>query len=149
DGVEQTTQPVTLTVTADPNTSTRLSGTLLATDSSPLAGVPVELGTLQTVTGTDGSFTFHLPPLAMPTDSFDIPVPAGDPQFDPAGTGVNYISFQRARFSPTTGTGVNDPRQYPNLITTFLDASFVYGSDPTRASALRTNDGTGRLKTSP
>jgi hypothetical protein len=149
DGALQATQPVTLTVAADPDTSTRLSGTLLSTGGQPLAAVPVELGTLQTVTGSDGSFLLKLPPLATPTDSFNIPVPTGDPQFDPAGTGTQFISFQRARFAPTTGTDVSNPRRYPNLITAFIDASFVYGSDPARAAALRTNDGTGHLKTSP
>src|SRR5262249_45321205 len=130
-------------------TSTRLSGVLRSTDGTLLAGVPVELGTLQAITAADGSFTFTLPPLAMPTDSFEITVPTGDPQFDPASTGVKYIDFRRARFDPTTGTDPSNPRRHPNLITSFLDASFVYGSDPARAAALRTNDGTGWLKTSP
>src|SRR5438477_6628625 len=40
------------------------------------------------------------------------------------------------------------PRQQPNDITAFLDASMVYGSDSVTADALRTHSG-GRLKTSP
>src|SRR5205823_3736062 len=42
-----------------------------------------------------------------------------------------------------------NPRQQVNQVSAFLDASVVYGSDAVRAAALRTNDGTGRLKTSP
>src|SRR5439155_13046640 len=40
------------------------------------------------------------------------------------------------------------PRQQPNDITAFLDASMVYGSDGVTADALRTHSG-GRLKSSP
>ena len=47
-----------------------------------------------------------------------------------------------------TGTGPGNPRQQFNLITGFIDASNVYGSDLARADWLRANDGTGKLKTS-
>ncbi|MEM8547832.1 MAG: peroxidase family protein, partial [Pseudomonadota bacterium] len=51
-------------------------------------------------------------------------------------------------FDPETGDHVVNPRQQINEITGWIDASNVYGSDLTRAEALRTMDGTGRLKTS-
>ncbi len=44
-----------------------------------------------------------------------------------------------------TGSGPGNPRQQLNLITAYVDASNVYGSDPERARAVRTNDGTGEL----
>lgn len=43
---------------------------------------------------------------------------------------------------------VNGVRQQVNGLTAYIDASQVYGSDAERARALRTLDGTGRMKTS-
>jgi peroxidase len=79
----------------------------------------------------------------------DIPVPAGDPTFDPNNTGTAVISFCRSIFDSASGTNPHNPRVQPNAITSFIDASNVYGSDATRASALRKNDGSGELRTSP
>jgi hypothetical protein len=76
----------------------------------------------------------------------NIAVPTGDPSFDPGSLGNQLIYFNRSEYDPNTGT--TRPRQQPNDITAFLDASMVYGSDPTVADALRTHSG-GRLKTSP
>jgi peroxidase len=78
----------------------------------------------------------------------DIAVPLGDPFFDPQGNGGVVIPFTRSKFDPATGTGTANPRQQVNEITDFVDATNVYGSDAVRTAALRTNDGTGRLKTS-
>ena len=149
DGAFRVSQDLTIHVEADPVTSTRLSGRVVDTDGTPLAGVPVSLGTIQAITDASGGFTFTLPALSLPTDSFDIAVPKGDVQFDPFSTGSAKIRLQRTRYATGTGTSTANPREFPNLITSYLDANFVYGSDPTRAAALRTNDGTGRLKTSP
>src|SRR5262249_3868337 len=85
---------------------------------------------------------------ANPREGFDVPVPSGDQFFDPAGTGTQVIPFGRSESVPGTGTSTSNPRQQPNDITSFLDASMVYGSDETRADALRTFSG-GLLKTSP
>ncbi|HSV15085.1 MAG TPA: peroxidase family protein [Tepidisphaeraceae bacterium] len=76
---------------------------------------------------------------------FDVPVPSGDPQFDPAGTGTQVIPLTRSTYDPATGA--TTPRQQINVITAFLDASMVYGSDAARAAALRAFVG-GRLLTS-
>jgi hypothetical protein len=77
-------------------------------------------------------------------ESFDIPTTqAGDP-FNPPGT----MPFTRSTFDPATGTSAANPRQQVNSVTSFLDGSQVYGSDATRADALRTHVG-GRLKTDP
>jgi hypothetical protein len=83
-----------------------------------------------------------------PIEPFPIPVPTGDPYFDPHGTGTEEIFLARSVYDPTTGTTQNNPRQQINQITSYIDGSMVYGSDPTRAAALRTLDGTARLKTS-
>jgi hypothetical protein len=81
-----------------------------------------------------------------PPEPFPIAVPSDDPEFDPAGSGVVAIAFNRSLFDPATGGGT--PRQQTNEITAWIDASNVYGSDAERAAALRENDGSGRLKTS-
>ncbi|MBM4069594.1 MAG: hypothetical protein FJ271_11685 [Planctomycetes bacterium] len=76
------------------------------------------------------------------TGDFRIPVlDAGDP----FGQGT-LIPFNRSEYF--AGTGVNgERREVVNSITSYIDASHVYGSDPTRAAALRTFVG-GKLATS-
>lgn len=85
---------------------------------------------------------------ADPVEPAYIPIPAGDPYFDPENSGSMVMEFERSVYDPETGTGADNPRQQLNMITTWIDASNVYGSDETRATALRTNDGTGKLRTS-
>ena len=89
-----------------------------------------------------------LVPTTDPPESFPIPVPMGDPHFDPSGTGAQTIPLNRSVYNPASGTVPGNPREQINVLTAFIDASNVYGSDTVRAAALRTNDGTGRLKTS-
>jgi peroxidase len=77
------------------------------------------------------------------TGDFRIPITSAN---DPLGP--NPISFNRSRFNPTTGTsatiavpgGPGRPnwREQVNSVTSYIDASNVYGSDATRAAALRT-----------
>ncbi len=80
--------------------------------------------------------------------SHDVAIPLGDPHFDPAGHGDKWIRFDRALVDENSGTDLDNPRQHLNEISTWIDGSVVYGSSEERASALRANDGTGRLKTS-
>ncbi len=93
-----------------------------------------------------GQFLDHdidLTPEVEPMQAFDIAVPVGDAWFDPFGTGQVAMHFGRSLF--VEGTAV---REQVNAITAFIDGSSVYGADAERAAALRTNDGTGRLRTS-
>jgi len=82
-------------------------------------------------------------PIAEPAEALDIPVPIGDAFFDPFNTGSVTIPLDRSAFQL-----VNGVREQFNVITAYIDASNVYGSEHERANALRTNDGTGRLLTS-
>lgn len=81
------------------------------------------------------------------TNDFPISVPTGDPYFDPFGTGTQTMPFSRSTFADGTGVSSDNPRAQVNSITSFIDASMVYGSDEERASALRTFEN-GRLATS-
>ena len=82
-------------------------------------------------------------PALDPAEPFDIVVPAGDPWFDPFGTGQVTISLNRSYYEIIDGI-----REQFNAVTSYIDASNVYGSDETRAYALRRLDGSGMLKTS-
>jgi peroxidase len=84
---------------------------------------------------------------ATPVEPLPIPVPSGDPYFDPAATGTQTIGLNRSQYDAATGTAVGNVRQQFNSITAFVDGSQVYGSDPQTAASLRTLSG-GRLKTS-
>ena len=81
-----------------------------------------------------------------PPENADIEVPIGDIFFDPNFTGQQVIEFNRSIYDITTGTEIENPRQQLNEITAWIDASQIYGSNEERASALRVNDGTGKMK---
>ena len=80
-------------------------------------------------------------------EPFNIQVPAGDPQFDPFGAGQAIIPFSRSFFEAETGTSEANPRTQINTITSWIDASMIYGSDIDRATWLRALEG-GKLKAS-
>jgi len=60
---------------------------------------------------------------------------------------MRMIPFNRTQFDPATGGATGLPRKQINSISSYIDASNVYGSDEDRAAALRTFQG-GKLKTS-
>ncbi|KIC10775.1 peroxidase [Leisingera sp. ANG-M1] len=64
--------------------------------------------------------------------SADIPVPEGDPYFDPYGTGEEVIPFTRVD---------QQDGKYINEITAFIDASMIYGSDAKTLEDLRAEGG--------
>jgi hypothetical protein len=80
-------------------------------------------------------------------ETINIDVPKFDPWMDPYGSGNAYIPLLRSAYEEGTGTDINNPRQYPNQITAFIDGSNVYGSDEERAQWLRAFVD-GKLKTS-
>ena len=81
------------------------------------------------------------------SETVDIPVPTGDPFFDPFSTGTEVIPMKRSVYDTTTGTSTSNPRMHTNFITSWIDASNVYGSDSVRAMWLRSFSD-GKLKTS-
>lgn len=76
-----------------------------------------------------------------------VQVPAGDPLFDPWNTGAALIPLRRSQAVAGSGTDVNNPLEYANALTAFIDGSAVYGSDEARADWLRTHQD-GKMKTS-
>ena len=96
-----------------------------------------------------GQFLDHdlsLTPQGLGRESLPIPIPQRDPAFNPFLSGAT-MPFSRSMFDPSSGVSPGIPRTPVNTITAFIDASNVYGSDPARTRALRTNDGTGMLRT--
>src|SRR5262249_22809309 len=127
--------------------SARLISTTIATDSTD-GGLPNDRFMSDWVYAW-GQFIDHDIDLTTggtgaQLDPEHIPVPKGDPFFDPNGTGTQVIGFNRSEYDPNTGT--SNPRQQINNITAFIDGSMIYGSDPVRAADLRAGYG-GRLLT--
>jgi len=94
-----------------------------------------------------GQFIDHdldLTPDAEPAEPFPIPVPTGDPYFDPTSMGGVTIPLNRSKWDHTTGTDISNPRQQVNITTSYLDASNIYGDTPERNNYIRKHKG-GKL----
>ncbi len=60
DGMQKSSRTVSVTVAADPVTSTRISGQVLDVDGAALVGMQVEIGGVSQLTDTNGRFTLDL-----------------------------------------------------------------------------------------
>ena len=87
------------------------------------------------------------PPLLLPLNldagTIDIPIPEGDPIYQPG----SVIPVTRSIFDPRTGNDPSNPRQQISNVTAWIDGSMIYGSDEQRANWLRTFE-QGKLKVS-
>lgn len=82
-------------------------------------------------------------------EAFHVSVPKfGDPDFNPGQLDNIIIPFTRSLPVGGTGTAVNNPREQRNEITSYLDASMIYGSDSLRAFTLRDDANMALLETS-
>lgn len=81
-------------------------------------------------------------------EAANIIVPKGDPYFDPTQSGDIIIPFNRAIYDPRSGTDTSNPREQENEISSWIDASMIYGSDNERAAALRVGPNSPYLKMS-
>ncbi|MFL5331564.1 MAG: peroxidase family protein [Gemmataceae bacterium] len=108
----------------------------------------VSAGGLSAMAYAWGQFLDHDLDLT-PTGSvpFNIPVPTGDPYFDPNSTGTQVIPMTRSLAAAGTGTSASNPRQEINNVSAWIDGSQIYGSDSATADSLRAHTG-GRMKTS-
>jgi len=77
-----------------------------------------------------------------------IPIPPGDPWFDPMQTGNRSLIFFRNNRVLGTGTGTNRIRTTRNLVTPLLDLSVLYGVTEERMNALRNDTHPAYLKVS-
>lgn len=115
---------------------------LRKTDKVPLSNLAVAFSQLMASHEIARS-----PTLAGPDNSIAIDVSPDDPVA--LATGTTPLMFQQ-RSTAAPGTAENGvPREQINDVTQAFDGSTVYGSDSTTEALLRTNDGTGKLKTAP
>ena len=91
-----------------------------------------------------GQFVDHEIDLTPTTDDehLNISVAEGDPNLPDGGT----IAFKRSIFDQDDQDKQRTPRQQINVLSSYVDASNVYGVDQARARGLRLLDGSGRLK---
>ncbi|KAL0968670.1 hypothetical protein UPYG_G00269980 [Umbra pygmaea] len=76
-------------------------------------------------------------PPGCPPEFMNIPIPKGDPVFDPEGTGQVVLPFQRGLWDKDSSQSPNNPRTQVNLVTAWLDGSSIYGPSSSWCDTLR------------
>lgn len=76
-----------------------------------------------------------------PPEFMNIPVPKGDPIFDPTATGNVLLPFQRGPWDKESGQSPSNPRIQVNLVTAWIDGSSIYGPSTSWSDALRSFSG--------
>ncbi|XP_061175902.1 dual oxidase-like [Saccostrea echinata] len=82
--------------------------------------------------------------VSCPAELLTISVPKCDEAFDSACRGNGVMPYERIKYNTDTGQSPNNPRRQINSASSYIDASFVYGTSSVRASFLR-QPGTGKL----
>ncbi|KAJ3411720.1 Dual oxidase 1 [Chytridiales sp. JEL 0842] len=76
-----------------------------------------------------------------PREYVNIPIPKGDPLYDPEGKGDVLIPFLRGRYDTKTGIAPQAPREQFNEITPWIDGGLMYGVEKAWSDALRSFKG--------
>ncbi|XP_038562804.1 dual oxidase 1 isoform X2 [Micropterus salmoides] len=76
-----------------------------------------------------------------PPEFMNIPVPEGDPVFDPTATGKVLLPFQRGPWDKESGQSPSNPRTQVNLVTAWIDGSSIYGPSTSWSDSLRSFSG--------
>ncbi|KAK7891032.1 hypothetical protein WMY93_022995 [Mugilogobius chulae] len=83
-----------------------------------------------------------------PPEFMNIPVPRGDPIFDPSSTGKVLLPSQRRQYALETGLSPSNPRSryksdYSNVnsVTAWIDGSSIYGPSSSWSDSLRSFSG--------
>ncbi|XP_047452502.1 dual oxidase 1 [Mugil cephalus] len=78
---------------------------------------------------------------SCPPEFMNIPVPKGDPIFDPTATGKVQLPFQRSPWDKESGQSPSNPRIQVNLVTAWIDGSSIYGPSTSWSDSLRSFSG--------
>ncbi|KAK2842412.1 hypothetical protein Q5P01_012612 [Channa striata] len=76
-----------------------------------------------------------------PPEFMNIPVPKGDPVFDPTATGTVVLPFQRGPWDKESGQSPSNPRTQVNMVTAWIDGSSIYGPSTSWSDSLRSFSG--------
>ncbi|XP_022048601.1 dual oxidase 1 [Acanthochromis polyacanthus] len=76
-----------------------------------------------------------------PPEFMNIPIPKGDPIFDPTSTGNVLLPFQRGPWDHESGQSPSNPRTQVNLVTAWIDGSSIYGPSTSWSDTLRSFSG--------
>ncbi|XP_062245894.1 dual oxidase 1 [Platichthys flesus] len=84
---------------------------------------------------------FDMRPPGCPPEFMNIPIPKGDPVFDPAATGKVLLPFQRGLWDRESGQSPSNPRTQVNMVTAWIDGSSIYGPSASWSDSLRSFSG--------